>query len=263
MITLHTVTRRADDDGVDASVVERDYVLAHVVAQLSRARMPGEGRLVFKGGTALRFVHVGEYRYSADLDFTVVNGNAKDAIDALSAAVGAAREHAEFPTLEIQTDASSRSRLAYVGPLAAGRARMVKLDFAVDEHIETISKGRMVSALWGDLPEGEPFYVYPLDEIAAEKLRCVIQRVQCRDLYDLYRLTTDLQVELSELTHLFVRKAEAKKIDPASFAKRFEERTEDYRERWEREMREHLSDVPRFEDALRSVRRSLRQSGFV
>jgi hypothetical protein len=48
-----------------------------------------------------------------------------------------------------------------------------------------------------------PFDVYPLDEITSEKLRCVIHRVQCRDLYDLYRLTEDLKVELRELTELF------------------------------------------------------------
>jgi len=32
MLTRFAITRRADDDGVDASVVERDYVLAHIVA---------------------------------------------------------------------------------------------------------------------------------------------------------------------------------------------------------------------------------------
>ena len=65
MLTRHALTRRADTDGVDAAVVERDYVLAHVVAQLHRARPQDGGRLVFKGGTALRFVHFPGYRYSA------------------------------------------------------------------------------------------------------------------------------------------------------------------------------------------------------
>jgi hypothetical protein len=38
VLTRHALTRRADTDGVDAAVVERDYVLAHVVAQLHHAR---------------------------------------------------------------------------------------------------------------------------------------------------------------------------------------------------------------------------------
>lgn len=74
MLTRHAITRRADTDGVDAAVVERDYVLAHVVAQLHRARPEDSGRLVFKGGTALRFVYLPDYRYSADLDFTILAG---------------------------------------------------------------------------------------------------------------------------------------------------------------------------------------------
>jgi predicted nucleotidyltransferase component of viral defense system len=60
--------------GVSAAVVERDYILAHIVAQLHLVVLEDEGRLVFKGGTALRLVHIGDYRYSADLDFTLING---------------------------------------------------------------------------------------------------------------------------------------------------------------------------------------------
>jgi predicted nucleotidyltransferase component of viral defense system len=125
VITHHLITRRADDDGVDASVVERDYVLAHVVAQLSQVQMPHGGRLVFKGGTGLRFVHIGQYRYSADLDFTVLDGSAQDAVTALSRAVAAARAHAGFPTLEIQTGKSGLPRLVYIEPLGAAKIRML------------------------------------------------------------------------------------------------------------------------------------------
>ena len=244
-------------------MVERDYVLAHVVAHLPEVQMPGGGRLVFKGGTALRFVYIGRYRYSADLDFTVLDGAADDAATALSMAVAAARAHAGFPTLEIQTAVPGPARLAYVGPLGSAKIRRVKLDLAVDEHVVTVAQGRMLEGIWSDLPAPADFDVYPVDEITAEKLRCVIQRVECRDLYDLYRLTEDLRVNLSELTGLFESKARAKGIDPDLFPTRFEERTEKYEERWEQEMREHLMDPPRFDDVLRVVRRNLRQAGLV
>lgn len=243
--------------------MERDYVLAHVVAQLPQVQMPDGGRLVFKGGTALRFVYVGQYRYSADLDFTVLDCSAGDAAAALAQAVAGARAHGGFPTLEIQTGKSGLPRLAYVGPLGTAMIRTVKLDLAVDEHVETVTQGRMLDGVWSDLPAPAAFDVYPLDEIAAEKLRCIIQRVECRDLYDLYRLTEDLKVDLRELTGLFDSKARAKSIDPALFPVRFEERTKRYEERWEREMREHLKDPPRFADVLRVVRRYLRQAELI
>ena len=52
MISRAQITRRASEDGVDARVVERDYVLAHVVALLSAH--DSHETLVFKGGTSLR-----------------------------------------------------------------------------------------------------------------------------------------------------------------------------------------------------------------
>jgi len=262
VITPHRITRRADDDGVDAHIVERDYVLAHVVAQLPKAQMPEGGRLVFKGGTALRFVHIGEYRYSADLDFTVLKGNAEDAAAALASAVAAAKEHGGFPTLDIRDGKTGLPRLAYIGPLG-GKARTVKLDLAVVEHVESVGQGTIHAGLWDDLPDAVPFDVYPLDEIAAEKLRCIIQRVQCRDLYDLMRLTADLKVNLSDIRGLFEGKVRIKELDPAIFAERFEDRIERYKKRWDREMREHLADPPRLEDVVRVVSRRLRAANLI
>src|SRR5680860_1405371 len=63
MITPAQITRRADADGVAAQTVERDYVLAHVLSALARL---GDERLVFKGGTAMRYCFLEEWRYSAD-----------------------------------------------------------------------------------------------------------------------------------------------------------------------------------------------------
>lgn len=65
------------------------------------------------------------------------------------------------------------------------------------------------SRLWDDLPDGGPLNVYPLREIAAEKLRCMIQHLQCRDLFDLYQLVESLGVELADVSGLFECKARA------------------------------------------------------
>ena len=60
-----------------ARTVERDYVLAHIVAGF--AGLERSTGLVFKGGTALRLCHFNDYRYSADLDFSIVAGTVEDA----------------------------------------------------------------------------------------------------------------------------------------------------------------------------------------
>ena len=92
---------------------------------------------------------------------------------------------------------------------------------ATDEYVESVTEATVLDGIWTDLPAAEPFDVYPIDEIAAEKLRCIIQRVQCRDLYDLFRLADDLAVSYAAVRPLFERKTQAKGIDPATFSARF------------------------------------------
>ena len=260
MLTRFAITRRADDDGVDALIAERDYVLAHIVAQLHRAKPTDGGQLVFKGGTALRLVHIRDYRYSADLDFTIVGANASAATASMVEVLDAARDHAGFPLLELSEEGN---RIAYVGPLEAGKPRFLKLDFSDTEVVAMVEQRTVLDGVWSDLPDAVAFAVYSVDEIAAEKLRCVIQRVQCRDLYDIFRLVEDMGVSLVEVRPLFEQKATAKGLDPATFADKFTDRIDRYKGRWSREMSDHLAEPPRFDDVVRAVRRHLRSAGLL
>lgn len=260
MLTRHAITKRADDDGVDAAVVERDYALAHVVAQLGHASPSDGGRLIFKGGTALRFVHMEGYRYSADLDFTILGGTSEAAFAALAVVLDAAKAHTGMPHL--QMSAGDPPGIEYVGPLGSDRPRKIKVDLATDEHVTEVVQ-LPVSAVWPDLPDPAPFDVYPVDEIGAEKLRCIIQRVQCRDLYDLYRLTDDVGLDLGAIRPIFEAKCNAKNVDPGTFADCLTDRVGRYRPRWVTEMSEHVAEFPRLDDVERIVRRRLRQAGYL
>jgi nucleotidyltransferase AbiEii toxin of type IV toxin-antitoxin system len=84
---------------------------------------------------------------------------------------------------------------------------------------------------WTDLPE-VPIAAYTTLEITAEKLRCVLQRLQCRDSLDLDLLLGD--EDLTDAVELFRRKAQHKGLDPASFAEKFAKRVKDYEKRWSR-----------------------------
>lgn len=55
---------------IPEDVIERDYVLAWLLTQIPTNTLLQEA-LSFKGGTALRRMHFGEYRFSEDLDFTL------------------------------------------------------------------------------------------------------------------------------------------------------------------------------------------------
>jgi predicted nucleotidyltransferase component of viral defense system len=148
-----------------------------------------------------------------------------------------------------------------LGPL--GRERTIKLDLADDELVFDTERRRLLPR-WSDLPRDTTVHVYTLLEIAGEKLRCVLQRLQCRDLFDLYLLFEEAVVEPVEAASVFRPKARHRGFDPKSFAERYGERIGQYRKRWERELGEHLpGDLPHFNDVERRVARHLRRAGLL
>lgn len=252
MITSSRLIQQADTDGVPTPTVERDYVLTHVLAAI--ASTPDAHRMIFKGGTALRLCYFEDYRYSADLDFSLVDGmTADEGRDAVAKALLTAIEKVAFPQLSM-TD-HKPPRIAYRGPL--GRERLIKLDLADDELVdEPIT--RPILQRYAD-QDDTTIRVYSLEEVTAEKLRCVIQRVQCRDLFDLNELLVHNGIEAGNVWDLFERKARHRGIDPATFPARFEDRIARYRNLWSRELDEHVPDEPPpFVATERAVRRALR-----
>jgi hypothetical protein len=70
MIDRTELLRLANELGLEARVVEKDYVLGWVLAGI--ARDPAlVSAWVFKGGTCLKKCFFETYRFSEDLDFTV------------------------------------------------------------------------------------------------------------------------------------------------------------------------------------------------
>jgi uncharacterized protein len=251
VIPRSQLTKIADAHGVDAKTVERDYVLTHIIAAVGR-HSADEG-LVFKGGTALRLCYFEDYRYSADLDFSLVAGAERQStLEAIEQALASVVEQIELPSLAL---AANGEGVEYEGPL--GRPRSVKLDIAADELVEDTTSRPLITR-YGDQSVGE-IHAYTLKEIAAEKLRCVIQRLQARDLFDLNELLGLSEIDLEELWPSFERKTRHKDFDPSKFRERFEERVPQWRELWDAEMAEHLPGEPdHFEAVERAVRRALR-----
>jgi predicted nucleotidyltransferase component of viral defense system len=253
MISKGLITKVASKHGVDARVVERDYVLVHIVALIS-ARDAAD-TLVFKGGTSLRLLHFDEYRYSADLDYSVITGGEANARALIKAALAGPPPGAITALALVEEDAAAH--ITYVGPL--GAQRTLKLDLADDELVVNTEK-RPLLRRWTDTPECA-VAAYTKLEITAEKLRCVLQRRQCRDLLDLNLLLGEQ--DLAETTELFRKKATHRGLDPATFAERFEKRIKEYARNWDEELAQYLGEVPHFAEVERNVRRQLREAGLI
>jgi predicted nucleotidyltransferase component of viral defense system len=252
MIARSHFTRIADAQRVDAKTVERDYVLTHVLAAI--CQQPGSRRMVFKGGTALRLCYFQDYRYSADLDFSLTESmTTTQALDLVNGALLALADDLGFAHLGLSEDGKY---ITYIGPL--GGRRKIKLDLADDELVEETAEMSLLDR-YPDQPDVR-VWTYTLPEVAAEKLRCVIQRLQARDLFDLYELFEGQPLDAEHIWPSFERKAKHKGIDPARFVESFEKRMPQWKARWQDEMDEHTPGDPTpFATIERAVRRALRQ----
>ena len=255
MSNLAQITQQAAYDGVPAPTVERDYVLAHIMAALGA--MDDSHGLVIKGGTALRLCYFEDYRYSADLDFSLVKNEIEDVYATIETAL--TRVTGAVERLNLTGD--KPKRIAYQGPL--GRRRFLKLDITDDELVLNVDTTRLLPR-WPDLPDTVTVPVYSLAEIAGEKLRCVIQRMQCRDLFDLWFLFEDADVSPCDAVEIFKLKAVHRNLNPSEFKTSYSSRLQQYRRRWTNELRIHLPDqLPHFGYVERAVTRRLRRVGLL
>lgn len=260
MIGKGLITRRANDEQLPAQTIERDYVLAQLCADIGRI---GEARLVFKGGTLLRLCYFEDYRYSADLDFSAVEGLASDAArEIVAAAAEVCRTRLEMPVLELADGDGGARWVTYVGPLEA-KPRKLKLDISDDELVK--SRERVaVKHRWPDLPPDAAIEGYTLGEVSAEKVRCIAERLQCRDLYDIHELLDGGHVDALNAWHLYLLKAGndegrgRQRTPPREWLATFERRMVQYRDRWIDELGDYLpGEVPQFGDIERRTRRHL------
>jgi predicted nucleotidyltransferase component of viral defense system len=260
VIATGVITQRANSERFPAQTIERDYVLAHLCADIGAI---GDARLVLKGGTLLRLCYFADYRYSADLDFSAINGlNRSDAIAIIADAAAACRQRIDLPMLNLSDTEDEAPWVMYIGPLGGARPRRIKLDISDTELVET-HRRLAIQPRWPDLPEDPAIEGYALDEVGAEKLRCIAERLQCRDLYDLHELLAGSHIDPLETWHLYLRKAAndatrgRQRTPPSEWFTAFERRIAAYRDRWNDELGDYLPDIPPFDGIERRCRRSL------
>lgn len=259
MIAKGLVTQRANDEQLPAQTIERDYILANICADIGTV---GDARLVFKGGTLLRLCYFADYRYSADLDFSAIGGlTAGVAVGLVADAVDACRRRIEVPTLEVVHPDGAPPWISYVGPIGS-RPRRIKLDISDTELVEGHHR-LSLRRRWPDLPSDAAIECYTLDEVGAEKLRCIAERLQCRDLFDLHELLVAHHIDPMETWLLYLRKAandqarSRQRTPPREWADAFGRRLRGYRDRWEQELSDYLSNAPGLDEVERRCRRQL------
>src|ERR1017187_9433248 len=128
---------RAGGRRIPESVLERDYCLAWLLSSLAGSNL--RSKLAFKGGTALKRCYFGDYRFSEDLDFTLIEPvPPEELVRRLETVYAAVREASGIVFTFDREDRHGHANsytfyLRYVGPLPRGND--VKVDITLREHL--------------------------------------------------------------------------------------------------------------------------------
>ncbi len=184
--------------GLREDVVEKDYVLGWVLWGIGQHEVLSTS-WAFKGGSCLKKCYIETYRFSEDLDFTVIPGGPivqADLQPICSEILGRVAEESGInfsgrPPV-FKTHASGHytdGRIYYQGPRNAPQVASIKLDLSASERIARPPVLRAISHVYPEtLPPPGTVRCYAFEEVFAEKIRAMGERGRPRDLYDILNL---------------------------------------------------------------------------
>jgi predicted nucleotidyltransferase component of viral defense system len=186
---------------LDIGVIEKDYVLGWLLAGINNHDALAR-TWIFKGGTCLRKCYYETYRFSEDLDFTVIDDGPETPEDLQPIFESIAGWIREESGIELNLDEKSflrkknlrgqpttQGRIAYRGPNPPPVLPKVKIDITADELLVHRAELRPIGHQYSDNPiPVDGALCYRLTELFGEKLRALAERCRPRDLYDVVHM---------------------------------------------------------------------------
>ncbi len=253
---------------IPEAIIERDYCLAWFLTGL--AQHPLREQLAFKGGTALRRCWFENYRFSEDLDFSLIQPI--DLADILAGFDEIFASLAAATGIVMAYDRADRHGhknthtfyLKYQGPLPAPND--VKVDITINEVFCFDLVPRPILRTFeefSDLPDGPTVLAYSLEEIFIEKLAALSDRARTepRDLYDLWNLLDEREILPGELLGEYARKLALRERQPAGTTDAIAAKEGRISKLWKGRLAQQISNLPEFEGVFRDVMRKLREAG--
>ncbi|MGV8084107.1 MAG: nucleotidyl transferase AbiEii/AbiGii toxin family protein [Coriobacteriia bacterium] len=267
MITQREISKLAFKEKVNDRVIEKDYVLTWILFGLAESAIAGH--LAFKGGTSLKKIYFPGYRYSEDLDFTVLDTISSDdllaglaeTLDRLSKTQGF-----QFALPENRIERRTDSLTVYVdfvGPLQGKLGgRDIKIDFTLAEKLEFPVEANPILSCYSDAVS-RSIQAYSLEEIVIEKLCAAIGRTEPRDVYDLHFLLDRSAVAVHLIPAAFVEKAKSKKVDPVRINEIFGRKQATLAKMWDIRLKHQVQELPHLEQVLRELNRKFKEIGLL
>jgi predicted nucleotidyltransferase component of viral defense system len=250
MIPEREIKEQARESGVPTSTIERDYVQNWFLSALRPINM------ALKGGTGIRKVYIENYRFSDDLDFTLLEPVGADTLrTAVIDAMVRVRDESGiqfedeigFRQTKNGYKATARFRI-----LHRGSTSPIKIDLDLtgtdSEQILLPVSDRPVFHHYSDGLETS-VASYALEEIMAEKIRSIFQRTRSRDLYDIGQLAG--RVDRVVVRSIIRLKCEYKGV--AIDVNVLREKREQFAALWQVSLGHQIHNIPDFDVAFENA----------
>ncbi len=231
MIGKQDILERAAEWNLRPEIVEKDYALGWLLAAFASEPRTAT-TWVFKGGTCLKKCFFETYRFSEDLDFSLIAGAAYTPDGLLEVVRSIARQASELsginfaddkvqivPRQDLLARPTFEGRLGYQGPLVIPTWPRVRLDITSHERLLAPASRRAIFHPYPDqLPAATRVSTYSMEELFAEKTRALWERTRPRDFYDVTYILTNRasEIDVRAARQLFRDKCQSKGIQPPS-----------------------------------------------
>jgi hypothetical protein len=260
-------------------VIEKDYAISYILAGVTSQTILNE-TLIFKGGTALKKLFFGDYRFSEDLDFSAKNfsltSNQLETVlqKAVDETYRLISEYGAFNiSLEryVERDPHPKGQEAFTirvkFPWYPGPLCRIKIEITHDEPVLMKPlKQKLIHGYEESL--NVSICCYSLEEIIAEKLRTLLQthqklinrgwnRPRARDYYDLWRILTEFKrrLNLKKVSSLLQTKCLHRNVQYQTLNDFFsDELVSEAHKHWDSNLRPFVNDLPECQNVLDQLR---------
>jgi len=269
MITTGEISQLAKKHKVRDLTIEKDYVITWMLYGISQNNVLREA-LAFKGGTVLKKVYFEFYRFSEDLDFTLLTENLSNeqVLDEFQKVLDFVMDESAGINLQINLDKNKEHKptgslkfiIDFVAPMGGAMGnKNLKVDVTRGETLEFELKDRPVLCEYRDIEDEFKIQCYTLGEVLIEKMTAVMGRTIPRDIYDLWYLFVYEGMDLADHHIEFESKARNKGHDPADFRTKLDDSLSKYENAWQKSLGSQIHELPDFKQVIRELNQYLRK----
>lgn len=261
--------REKKKNGLTFETVQQDYLLSWILCGLYEHSALKEN-LIFKGGTALKKCYFGNYRFSEDLDFSVISSiprKEKLLISIIEACKIAEQKMNEFAEVRLIIERYEEKddhpfeqeafKVRAQFPWHREPLTSAKIEITMEETIIFPPITKKILHPYDEKIDTS-IQTYCLEEIVLEKLRAILQktkklheegrdRSRTRDYYDLWRIfiTFESSLYFENFPTLLQKKCDLKKVRFAGAESFFDPvMMETVRRTWKQWLGNLVSDLP-------------------